>query len=152
MRRPGPHHKKTDSLEDLRQVQHRSHRSPIFFRCPIFKHLHQDFPDCLPSSSITAISSVPINTVLQQPLRRLRCSQNFLPTYQGWQKRNRPLAPNILRNEEKYRRAGLLRPLSALLHLLQELNHLFSCFFCEIQGNFWVEAIVTYSCFCLLQT
>ena len=83
VRRPCPHRMETDSLEGLRQVQHQSHCSPIFFTCPISKSLpiQQDFPVRLLSSSISAINSFPINTALQLPLRHLKCSQSFSPTY-----------------------------------------------------------------------
>ena len=49
------------------------------------------------SFSISTISSVPFNTVIQLQLRHLRCCQSFLPTSQRWHKRNRSLARDILR-------------------------------------------------------
>ena len=66
VRCPGPHHRKTDALEGLRQVQDQGQGSLIFCPCSVFEHLHlpQNIPDCLLSSSISAISSVPINAVL----------------------------------------------------------------------------------------
>ena len=62
MRCPGPHHKETDSLERLRQVQRQGHCSWIFFSCsvPGPLHLHQDLADCSLSSSIPAVCGVPI--------------------------------------------------------------------------------------------
>ena len=83
VRRPGPDHRQADALECLRQVQHQGHRSQVSFPRSIFEplHLQQNFPDSLLTSSVSAINSVPINTVLQVPFRQLRRSQSFPPTY-----------------------------------------------------------------------
>ena len=143
-----------DPFGCLRLVQHQSRCSQIFFSRAIFEplHLHQIFPYNSLSSSISAISSVPINSIPPLPLRRLKYSQSFSSTYQRWHERNRPLARNTFRNQEEHRRASLLRPLATLLQFLHELRHFSSCFFCQNQGNFWVDATATHSCFCLIQT
>ena len=53
-----------------------------------------------------------------------------------------------LPSAEEHRRTGLLRPLSTLFHLLHELHDFSPCFFCQIQGDCWVDAVASY--FCLL--
>ena len=99
------------------QVQHQCHCSQFFFPCSVFEplHLQQNFPDCLLSSSISAISSVPINAVLLLPLRHLRCSQSFPPTYQRRHKRNRPLTCDIT-SESK--RTSLCNLAAAIFHFV----------------------------------
>ena len=89
VRRPRPHHWQTDPLKCLCQVQHQCHCSQFFFPCSILetRHLHQYFPHCQLSSSISPISGVPINVGLLLPLRHLRCSQSFSPTCQSRHKR-----------------------------------------------------------------
>ena len=77
---------------------------------------------------------------------------SFPPPYQRRHERSRSLTCNILRAQEKHRRTSLLRPFSTLFHLLQQLHHFYSCFFCQVQGDFWVEAIAPISCFSLIQS
>ena len=74
----------TDPLKSLCQVEHQCHCSPSFFACSVFESLHhqQNFPHCSLSSSISAIRGVPFHAVLLLPLRHLKCSQSFPPTYQ----------------------------------------------------------------------
>ena len=58
VRRPGPHHRKADSLKTLRQ----GHSSSVFA-----------VPSTLPALfSVSPVSGVPINAVLLLPLRHLR--------------------------------------------------------------------------------
>ena len=94
---------------------------------------------------ISAISDDPISSILQLPLRHLRCPQSFPPTYQRRHQRNRPLTCHLLRYQEEHRRAGLLRPFSTLLHLLPKL-HFSSCSFRQVLWDLWAEAIASYSC------
>ena len=149
MRRPGPDHRKADSLESLRKVQHQGHRTSIFCFCSSFKslHFHQYFPHCALSSSISPVASVPINAILLLSLRHFWCSQGFPPTTQRRHERNRPLSRNIFRNQEEHRRASLLRPFTTLFHLLQELDNFSSRFVCQVQRNCWVESVTSHSCF-----
>ena len=86
---------------------------------PVFEplHLHQHFPNCLLSSSISAVNSVSINTILLLPLRHFWCPQGFPPAYQRGHQRNRPLTCNVLLHQEEHRRASLLRPFFTLFHL-----------------------------------
>ena len=113
-------HRETDPLECPCQVQHQCHCSQFFFSCSLFEplHLQQNFSHCSLSSSFSAINSVPINAVLLLPLRHLKCSQSFPPTYQRRHKRNRPLTRAILRAQEEHCRVSLLRPFRTLFHLL----------------------------------
>ena len=78
VRRPGPHHGETDPLECLRQAQDQGHCSHIFLSRAIFEPLHfrQNSPNCRLSSSISAISRVPINPILLMPLRHFWCPQS----------------------------------------------------------------------------
>ena len=147
VRRPSPHHRETDPLEGLRQVQNQGHCSQIFFSCSVFEplHLHQNVPNCSLSSSISAAS---------QSARYFCCHfassmPSALPT-NVWRERNPPLTRNILRYQEAQCRAGTLRPFSSLFHLFQEIQNFTSRFFCQDQGNFWVEAIASHSCFRLV--
>ena len=61
VRSPGPHHRKTDPLEGLRQIQDQGYYSLVFFSCSAFEplHLHQDLADCALSSSMSPVNSVP---------------------------------------------------------------------------------------------
>ena len=96
-----------------------------------YVNLHQNFPDCLLSSSISAISGVLIHTIHLLPFRHFWCSQGFPPTNQRRHQRNRPLTRDILQDQEEHR-----RPFSTLFHLFQQLHHFSSCFFCQVQGTF----------------
>ena len=78
-------------------------------------HLHQSCPHCSLSSSIPAICTVPIHTVLLLPLCYLRCSEGFPLTYQLRHQRNRPFTRNIFWNQEEHRCACLLRLFATLL-------------------------------------
>ena len=152
MRRPG--HRKADSLECLRKVQHQGHSHSILCFCSSIKslHFHQYFLHCALSSSISTIRGVPINSILLLPLRHFWCSPGFPPTDQRRHKRNWPLTRDVLQNQREHRRAGLLRPFSTLFHLLQELHDFSARFFCQVQRNFWVESVTFHSCFCLVQS
>ena len=121
VRRPSPHHRKTDPLEGLRQVQDQGQGSLIFFlRFAIQSfHLHQYFPYCLLSSSVSAIRGVAIHSILLLPLRHFWCSQSFPPTNQRRHKRNWSFTRDILRNQRKHRRAWLVAPFSTLFHLFR---------------------------------
>ena len=137
VRCPGPHHRKTDPLEGLRQSQDQGQGSLIVVPCYTTKsfHLQLNFTHCLLGSSISPTSSVPIHTILMLSLRHFRSTHSFPPTNQCRHERDRSLTRNILRYQEQHRCASLLRPLSTLLHLLQEHHHFSSCFSCQFQGN-----------------
>ena len=100
VRCPGPNHREADPLEGLRQVEDQGCGSLVFCSRFIFEplHFHQNFPHCSLSSSISAISSVPINVIPLLPHRHLRCSQGFSPSYQSRHKRSRSLTRDILRS------------------------------------------------------
>ena len=59
------HGKKTCN-EAPGHANHQSNCTQIFFPCSEFEpsHFHQNFPNCLRSSSISVICGVPINTIL----------------------------------------------------------------------------------------
>ena len=59
--------------------------SLLFFLCFAIEsfHLQENFPHCLLGSSISPVSSVPINPIPLLPLRHLNCSQGFSPTNQA---------------------------------------------------------------------
>ena len=103
MRCPGPHHKETDPLESLRQVQDQGHRSQIFFFRSRFEPLHfrQNSPKCSLGFSISTTISIPINPIPLLPLRHLQGPRSFQPTYQRRHKRNPLSTRNILRNQER---------------------------------------------------
>ena len=147
MRRPGKHDRETDSLESLRLVQHQGNCSQIFFSCSVFEplRLHQNFPDCLLSSSISAISSVSINTILPLSFHHFWCSQSFPPAYQRRHQRNRPLTRDILRYQEEHRRTSLLRPFSTLFHLFPITPPLLLLFLSSTPGRLWMEAVASHS-------
>ena len=63
-------------------------------------HLQQNCPHRLLGSSISAVCSVLIHTVLLLPLGHFRCSQGFPPTNQRRHKSNRSFTRDILRNQE----------------------------------------------------
>ena len=74
VRRPGPHHRKTDPLEGFRQVHHSpKSSSPARHFEPLY--VHQHFPDCPLSSSISPISGVPLSSIPLLPLDHLRSPQ-----------------------------------------------------------------------------
>ena len=115
-------------------------------------HLQQNFPDWLLSSSTSAISSVPINAVLFLPLRHLRYSQSFPPTYQRRHKRNRSPTCDIFRNQT---RTSLVNLAAAIFHFVPPFPaspHFLLLFLSSSQRDFGVEAIASYSCFCLVQS
>ena len=62
--------------------------------------------------------------------------------------RNWSFTRDILRNQEEHRCVGLLRPLSTLLHVLQEFRNSSSLFFCQVQRNSGMEAVTSYSSLC----
>ena len=64
---------------------------------------------------MSPINSVSLNAVLLLPLRHLRCSQSFPPTYQCRHERNRPLTCDIFQNQKEHRCASLLRPFSTFV-------------------------------------
>ena len=127
VRCPDPHHRETDSLEGLRQVQDQGQSLLIFFLCfpihsfhPIrISHTVCWAPPCLPSVA----SSGALTTSHQRINVGMSAIGLSLVTFFGIKK--------------KYRRACLLRPFSTLLHLFQELHCVSSCFLCHIQEDFF---------------
>ena len=100
-------------------------------------HLQQGLRSAPPPRSSVASHS----TRCLLPFRDLWRSQSLSRTYHRRQKRNGTLARDALRNQEKHRCASLLRPSPTLSHHVQEIHHLSSCSFCQIQWNFGVKAI-----------
>ena len=131
------------------QDQNQGHSPSILCFCSSIEslHLHQYHPHCALSSTISAISSIPIHSILLLPLWHFWNSQGFPPTDQRRHKRNWPLTRDVLGSQEEHRCAGLLRPFSTLLHLHQKLHYFSSRFFCHVQRNFWVESVTSHSCF-----
>ena len=114
VRRSGPHHKKTELFQGLRQVQKQDQSSLIFFLTAEFPtpfagllhfgHLQR------PTQHGTSAATLPL-----QVLSELPTSEN-----QRRHERNWSFTRDILRNQEEHRRACLLRTLSTLLYLLQK--------------------------------
>ena len=139
---PSPHHRETDSVEGLRQVQDQGQSPLIFFLCFAIQSFHPNFPHRLLGSSVSAICRI------------LWCSHGFPPTNQRRHERNWSLTHDILWNQEKYRRACLLR---AIFHSTcstfsknSTVSPNVSCV--TFRRTFWAEAIRTYFCFCLIQS
>ena len=69
-------------------------------------------------------------SVASQSIRCLCC--HF--AHQRRHKRNQSLTRNVIRDQEEHHGTGLLRPFSALFHLLQESHHFSSWFFLPTPG------------------
>ena len=151
---PSPHHRETDSLEGLRQVQDRSQSSFIFFLCsPIQSfHLHQNLhtvcwaPPCLPSVAYPFTRYFSCHSATSGALTASHQRTNVgtsaiglsLVTFFG-----------IKKNIVVHACCGHF-PLCSTF--FQELHCVSSSrFFCHIQGDVWAEAITTYSSFGLIQ-
>ena len=120
----------SDPLGGRRQVQDQGQGSLIFFLCFAIKsfHLQQNFPHCLLGSSISTVSGVPIHAILLLPLRSLRCS---------W-------------HSSVSGRTSSYKLVAAICHSAPpslETPRFSSCSFCQMQGNFWVEAVASHSSF-----
>ena len=127
---PWPRPQEADTLEGLRQVQNQSYRSLILFFCCAINsfHVHQIFPHCSLGSSISAIGSVPLNTIPSLSLRNSRSPLCFPPTYhQRRYKRHRPLTRDILRNQEEH----------CVLHFLKEFHNFSSRFLSSNPKRLW---------------
>ena len=111
------------ALRCVRQIKHQRDRSLVLFASSTMKsfHLKQRFPNSALRSSILPISTIPPDTMSFLPSRHLRRTQQLPPTNHSGQKRDRAFARNVLRNQEKHRRAGLLRPSPTLLYLSKDL-------------------------------
>ena len=133
VRRPSPHHRKSDPLEGPCLVQDQGQGSFLFFLCFAIEsfHLQENFPHCLLGSSISPVSSVPINPIPLLPLRHLKCSR---ASHHRIKIGTSAIGLSLV---TFFGRTSLLQPFSSLFHLLRELHDFFS----RVFWDFWVDAI-----------
>ena len=130
----------------------RSHSAlPASYLLNLF-HLEQRLPHSALGSSVSPIGGISPSTIPLLPSQNLWCTESFPPANLGNQKSNGPFARDVLRHQSKHRCASLWQPSPTLLHLLQEFHHFSACFLWQIQQNFGMKTITSYSCLCLIAT
>ena len=114
-------------------------------------HLKQSLPDSAPSSTISSISGVPLNSIFfLLPSQHLWCTKSFPPTNNRRQQRNWPLAGDVLRGSRKTLSCELAAAISHAAPPSPKNSTASPLVSCEIQRNCGMKAIASHSCRCLV--